>query len=86
MRGRDRQLGEDLDRGRIYLPLEDLVSIGAFDGDDSERILRAGQAKGLAVHVHANQLGPGPGVRVAAEAGAAIVHLHARDGRRSRRL
>jgi imidazolonepropionase len=44
---------------------------GAFDADQAGAILRAGVAAGLGPRVHANQLGPGPGVRVAAEAGAA---------------
>jgi imidazolonepropionase len=43
---------------------------GAFDADQCRQVLVAGRAKGLAVHVHANQLGPGPGVRLAAELGA----------------
>jgi imidazolonepropionase len=43
---------------------------GAFDAAQCRRVLRAGQAAGLAVHVHANQLGPGPGVQLAAELGA----------------
>jgi len=34
-------------------------------------VLAAGRARGLGTRIHANQLGPGPGVRVAAEAGAA---------------
>jgi imidazolonepropionase len=44
---------------------------GAFDGDEARAVLAAGMAAGLAPRVHANQLGPGPGVRVAVEAGAA---------------
>lgn len=44
---------------------------GAFDGDQAGEILRAGARRGLTGRVHAGQLGPGPGVRVAAEAGAA---------------
>jgi imidazolonepropionase len=44
---------------------------GAFDGDQARAILAAGKARGLAPRVHANQLGPGPGVAVAVEAGAA---------------
>lgn len=44
---------------------------GAFDEDQCRRVLRAGQGRGLDVHVHANQLGPGPGARLAAELGAA---------------
>ncbi|MGC5012651.1 imidazolonepropionase [Streptosporangium sp. DT93] len=44
---------------------------GAFDAEQSEEILRAGMEAGLMPRVHANQLGPGPGVRLAAEVGAA---------------
>lgn len=43
---------------------------GAFTGEQARVILSAGKAKGLALHVHANQLGPGPGVQLAAELGA----------------
>jgi imidazolonepropionase len=56
---------------------------GAFDEEQCRRVLRAGQARGLAVHVHANQLGPGPGVQLAAELGAAsadhCTHLTPQD-------
>jgi len=44
---------------------------GAFDADRSRTVLAAGIAKGLRPRVHANQLGPGPGVRLACELGAA---------------
>jgi imidazolonepropionase len=44
---------------------------GAFDADQSRAVLDAGRHKGLGLRVHANQLGAGPGVRVAVEAGAA---------------
>jgi imidazolonepropionase len=44
---------------------------GAFDADQARSILRAGMAAGLAPRIHANQLGPGPGVEVACEVGAA---------------
>jgi imidazolonepropionase len=44
---------------------------GAFDADAARTILRAGQERGLAARVHANQLGAGPGVQLAAELGAA---------------
>ncbi len=44
---------------------------GAFDGDQARAILVAGATRGLAARVHANQLGPGPGVRLAVELGAA---------------
>ncbi len=45
--------------------------IGAFGADEARAVLAAGQACGLQPRVHANQLGPGPGVSVAVEAGAA---------------
>jgi imidazolonepropionase len=44
---------------------------GAFDADETRAVLRAGQARRLGARVHANQLGPGPGVQVAVEVGAA---------------
>lgn len=43
---------------------------GAFDEDQSRAVLQAGGAVGLGLKVHANQLGPGPGVRLAVELGA----------------
>ncbi len=48
-------------------------SAHAFDGAEAEAILRAGRAAGLELRVHGNQLGPGPGVRLAVELGAASV-------------
>jgi imidazolonepropionase len=44
---------------------------GAFDADQARAVLTAGAAAGLGLRVHANQLGPGPGVRLAVELGAA---------------
>ena len=44
---------------------------GAFDADQARAVLSAGVAAGLGARVHANQLGPGPGVQVACELGAA---------------
>jgi imidazolonepropionase len=44
---------------------------GAFDADQARAILTAGADVGLGARVHANQLGPGPGVQVACEVGAA---------------
>lgn len=44
---------------------------GAFSADEARAVLRAGASRGLMPRVHANQLGPGPGVRVAVEADAA---------------
>nr|WP_245709405.1 imidazolonepropionase [Rhodococcus tukisamuensis] len=46
---------------------------GAFDADQSRAVLEAGVAAGLTPRVHGNQLGPGPGVRLAVELGAASV-------------
>ena len=46
---------------------------GAFDADQARRILAAGQERGLRGRLHANQLGPGPGVRLAAELGLVAV-------------
>ncbi|MFJ6195460.1 imidazolonepropionase [Micromonospora sp. NPDC092111] len=46
---------------------------GAFDADHARAILTVGQAAGLGVRLHANQLGPGPGVRLGVELGAASV-------------
>ena len=46
---------------------------GAFDADQARTILAAGQAKGLGGRLHANQLGPGPGVRLACELGLTAV-------------
>jgi imidazolonepropionase len=44
---------------------------GAFDADASRAVLTAGAAAGLLPRVHANQLGPGPGVQLAVSLGAA---------------
>jgi len=44
---------------------------GAFGADEARAVLAAGKAAGLQPRIHANQLGPGPGVQVAVEAGAA---------------
>jgi imidazolonepropionase len=56
---------------------------GAFDVDQSRAVLQAGAAAGLGLRVHANQLGPGGGVRLAVELGAAsadhCTHLSTED-------
>jgi imidazolonepropionase len=44
---------------------------GAFGADEARAVLEAGKAAGLMPRVHANQLGPGPGVLLAVEEGAA---------------
>ncbi|MCB5274289.1 Imidazolonepropionase [Arthrobacter sp. SO5] len=46
---------------------------GAFTEDQSRRVLRACKDAGLGLRVHGNQLGEGPGVRLAVEFGAASV-------------
>jgi len=46
---------------------------GAFDADQARAILEAGSAAGLGGRLHANQLGPGPGVRLACELGLTAV-------------
>jgi imidazolonepropionase len=46
---------------------------GAFDADQARAILAAGAAAGLLGRLHANQLGPGPGVQLACELGLAAV-------------
>jgi imidazolonepropionase len=45
----------------------------AFTEDESRRVLLAGRDAGLGLRVHGNQLGPGPGARLAVELGAASV-------------
>jgi imidazolonepropionase len=44
---------------------------GAFGRDEAAAVLAAGTAAGLQPRVHANQLGPGPGVQLAVECAAA---------------
>ncbi len=46
---------------------------GAFDAEQSRAVLVAGREAGLGLRVHGNQLGPGPGARLAVETGAASV-------------
>jgi imidazolonepropionase len=56
---------------------------GAFDADESRRVLTAGRDVGLGLRVHANQLQPGPGVGLAVELDAAsadhCTHLSSAD-------
>jgi imidazolonepropionase len=56
---------------------------GAFDADQCRAVLLAGRRRGLGLRLHGNQLGPGPGVRLAVELRAASVdhctHLTAAD-------
>ena len=43
---------------------------GAFGADEARAVLTAGRSRGLLPRIHANQLGPGPGVQLAVELGA----------------
>jgi imidazolonepropionase len=56
---------------------------GAFSEEQSRRVLATGREAGLGLRVHGNQLGPGAGVRLAVEFGAASVdhvnHLDDQD-------
>jgi imidazolonepropionase len=45
----------------------------AFTADEARVVLTAGRDAGLGMRVHGNQLGPGPGVQLAVELGAASV-------------
>jgi len=44
---------------------------GAFGAEAASQVLRAGASRGLLPRVHANQLGPGLGIQLACEVGAA---------------
>ncbi|HSV39698.1 MAG TPA: imidazolonepropionase [Nocardioidaceae bacterium] len=46
---------------------------GAFDADQARTVIAAGRSKQLGGRLHANQLGPGPGVQLAAELGLQAV-------------
>jgi imidazolonepropionase len=68
----------DLVRGPMLdacAPFADYVDVfcerGAFDEAETRLILDAAKGRGIAVRLHANQLGPGPGVQLAVEYGAA---------------
>ncbi len=64
--------GEMLDACAGYARWADVFcERGAFDADQTRTILAAAKARGLGLRVHANQLGPGPGVELAVELGAA---------------
>ncbi|WP_099024925.1 imidazolonepropionase [Mycolicibacterium palauense] len=54
---------------------------GAFDPDETRFILGAGMAAGLVPRLHAGQLGPGEGIRLGVELGAASIDhcTHATD-------
>ncbi|MEU4739584.1 imidazolonepropionase [Actinosynnema sp. NPDC023658] len=67
-------VGEMLDAVAPHVRWADVFcERGAFDEDQSRAVLDAARARGLGLRVHGNQLGEGPGVRLAVEAGAASV-------------
>jgi len=75
--------GPMLDAARPYARWIDVFcDRGAFDGDQARAILTAGAKAGLGLRLHANQLAPGPGVRIAVELGAASADhcTHLTDG------
>ena len=79
----DLVVGPMLDAVRPYVRWADVFcERGAFTTDQSRRVLAACAAAGLGLRVHGNQLGPGDGVALAVEFGAASVdHVnHLSDG------
>ena len=70
----DLVTGPMLDAAKEYARWIDVFcERGAFDADQARAILTAGANAGLRGRLHANQLGPGPGVRLAAELGLVAV-------------
>ncbi|MGB4134993.1 MAG: imidazolonepropionase [Microbacterium sp.] len=70
----DLVVGEMLDACAPHARWIDVFcETGAFTVAQSRRVLEAGIARGLRPRVHAGQLGPGDGVRMAVELGAASV-------------
>lgn len=70
----DLVIGEMLDACAPHARWIDVFcETGAFTVEQSRRVLEAGIARGLQPRVHASQLGPGGGVRLAVELGAASV-------------
>ncbi|GLZ38418.1 imidazolonepropionase [Actinokineospora sp. NBRC 105648] len=66
--------GPMLDAVAPYVRWADVFcETGAFDESQSRRVLQAATAHDLGLRVHGNQLGAGPGVRLAVELGAASV-------------
>ena len=53
--------------------IDAFCEVGAFDADQCRAVLAAGREAGLGLRLHANQLGHGPGVRLAVEMGCASV-------------
>lgn len=70
----DLVCGDMLSAVRPYVKWADVFcERGAFTEDQSRRVLSACRDAGLGLRVHGNQLGTGPGVKLAVEFGAASV-------------
>ncbi|MBM6620474.1 imidazolonepropionase [Micrococcaceae bacterium RIT802] len=70
----DLVCGDMLSAVRPYVKWADVFcERGAFTEEQSRRVLSACRDAGLGLRVHGNQLGTGPGVRLAVEFGAASV-------------
>lgn len=70
----DLVCGEMLERVAPYVQFADVFcERGAFNEAQSRQVLTAARDAGLGLRVHGNQLGPGPGVQLAVEFGAASV-------------
>ncbi|MGC5617607.1 imidazolonepropionase [Georgenia sp. Z1491] len=70
----DLVVGDMLDAVAPHVRWADVFcETGAFDAEQSRRVLEACQERGLGLRVHGNQLGHGPGVQLAVELGAASV-------------
>jgi imidazolonepropionase len=70
----DLVCGEMLDAVAPHVRWADVFcETGAFDEDESRAVLTAAKERGLGLRVHGNQLGYGPGARLAVELGAASV-------------
>lgn len=70
----DLVCGPMLDAVRPHVQWADVFcERGAFDPDQSARVLTAAKEAGLGLRVHGNQLGPGAGIRLAVEHRAASV-------------
>ncbi|NUP75633.1 MAG: imidazolonepropionase, partial [Sinomonas sp.] len=70
----DLVCGQMLEAVRPHVKWADVFcERGAFTEEQSRRVLHACHEAGLGLRVHGNQLGPGAGVRLAVEVGAASV-------------
>lgn len=70
----DLVCGEMLERVLSFVQFADVFcERGAFNEAQSRQVLAAAKDAGLGLRVHGNQLGPGPGTKLAVEFGAASV-------------